>query len=211
MYVCVCVSGCPRSPFSPKLLDQILPNLTGGCSRTSRCALVQMILIWLALWPQKSNRQGNLWVNPHVGTGMDGWSASWNSHRWQALTAPPVGKCGNLWVQYPRAPPGVEEQHSISHTFTNTAGRQCPWTSCLNKGTASITMRKQGGKATFRNTLRTFKTGVVNLLRLHHRERQCRSDEKEKKRNTGRGLMPRCSWSVSRGTGRQDSVITYNH
>ena len=41
----VCVSGCPRSPSSPKLLNQILPNLTGGCSRTSRCALVQMILI----------------------------------------------------------------------------------------------------------------------------------------------------------------------
>ena len=41
----VCVSGCPRSPFSPKLLDQILPKLTGGCSRTSRCALLQMILI----------------------------------------------------------------------------------------------------------------------------------------------------------------------
>ena len=75
----VCVSGCPRSPFSPKLLDQILPKLTGGCSRTSRCALLQMILIWLALWPQKSNRQDNLWVNPHVGTGMDGWAASWNS------------------------------------------------------------------------------------------------------------------------------------
>ena len=50
MYVCmyvpyVCVSGCPRSPSSPKLLDQILPKLTGGCSRTSRCALLQMILI----------------------------------------------------------------------------------------------------------------------------------------------------------------------
>ena len=88
MTVCmyVCVSGCPRSPFSPKLLDQILPKLTGGCFRTSRCALLQMILIWLALWPQKSNRQENVWVNPHVGTGMDGWAASWNSRpgHWSA-------------------------------------------------------------------------------------------------------------------------------
>ena len=121
----VCVSGCPRSPSSPKLLDQILPNLTGGCSRTSRCAIAQMILIWLALWPQNSNGQRNLWVNPHVGTGMDGWSASWNSPRVIAAGSLYLGRvtcidsatCREIresMVQYPRVPPGVEEQHSIS-------------------------------------------------------------------------------------------------
>ena len=75
LYVCVCVWLSTKSFFS----ETTGPNPSKR-SRTSRCALVQMILIWLALWPQKSNGQSNLWVNPHVGTGMDGWSASWNSH-----------------------------------------------------------------------------------------------------------------------------------
>ena len=52
----VCVSGCPRSPFSPKLLNQILPKLTGGCSRTSRCV--------------KSSRE------------CVGKSTCWNRHGW---------------------------------------------------------------------------------------------------------------------------------